>query len=71
VTRSEGEGWLLFALPEVRRQIRGGLPSWVVMQSASGGKLTNEELQSEAEKGALWISGISVAAGCWTRRMGI
>lgn len=55
---------MLFALPEVRRQIRGGLPSWVVMQSASGGKLANEERQGEAEKGALWISGVSVAAGC-------
>ena len=43
---------MLFALPEVRRQIRGGLPSWVVMQSASGGKLANEERQGEAEKGA-------------------
>lgn len=44
---------------------------WVVMQSASGGALANEEQASEAEKGAFRCGGIPVAVGCWTGTMGI
>ena len=53
-----------FALPKVERQIWGGLPWMVVMQSANGRKPANKEQESEAQKGALWMGDFPVAADC-------
>ena len=61
---SVSEGRCLLHYLRLRGKSGVGCREWVVMQSASGGKLANEERQGEAEKGALWISGVSVAAGC-------
>jgi hypothetical protein len=46
-----------------------GCRGWVVMQSASGGRLANREQGSEAWKGAVEMGDFPVAAGFWTERM--